>query len=45
MAYARMIKGGAEEEGVIVGSGATITLGFGVVVAEVEQEVNKTASK
>lgn len=44
-AYAKMIKGGAEVEGVTVGSKAIVAVGFEIVVAGVEQDVNKTASR
>jgi hypothetical protein len=40
-----MIKGGAEEKGVTVGSGVIVAVGFEVGVAGVEQDVIKTASK
>ena len=45
IAYAKMIKGGAEGEEVIVGSKAIVAVGFEVVVAGVKQDVSIAASK
>ena len=45
VAYAKTIKEGAEDEGVTVGSGAMVTVGFAVGVAGLEQDVIKTVSQ